>query len=610
MIRRLDSAEEATKKPPDGMRGSSADGEVASNDRSAARLEVPPRVLRQVSRPAQTGVPGDKSARDRLRYFARRRVEQENLVPPLTLEELREHAGLVCAAAGVTEDCADYAVIVVNNEAWRDTLAGIPFDRRLLLLPKCLRADGRCPAPIDEFGLVCQSCGSCLISELQSEAEQLGYAVLVAEGSAVVTKMIEAGRIEAVVGVSCMSVLEKCFPHMEARAVPGVAVPLLQDGCANTTVDVDWIRDAMHLTKDDRTYRLDLDALKTDVQNWFAPESLTKLLGTPLGETEAIARDWLARAGKRWRPYLAACVYVSLQGDGAVSPHGLPDDLKKLAIAVECFHKASLVHDDIEDGDEQRYGFKALHVECGTPVALNVGDFLLGEGYRLVGELDVDDGVKVAMLQTAAGGHLTLSRGQGAELCWTRHPQPMSTLEVLDIFRQKTAPAFEVALRLGAFYGGADAGVHDVLVRYSEALGIAYQIRDDLEDFAGVGDSNDLRDLRPSVVLAIAHKRAAEGADRGLTTALWRRECDYEKVAGDVRRLTDRCGVIETVENLLEAYTAQANRSLHPLRSPTLKGLLRRVIGRIFGNEQIPGYCDEFEARHAGRRPGGAEPAV
>ena len=69
-------------------------------------------------------------------------------------------------------------------------------------------------------------------------------------------------------------------------------------------------------------------------------------------------------------------------------------------MAVECFHKASLIHDDIEDGDDRRYGQPALHTEHGVPVALNVGDFLLGEGYRLIGEIEVDDATKVAMLQT------------------------------------------------------------------------------------------------------------------------------------------------------------------------------------------------------------------
>jgi len=90
-------------------------------------------------------------------------------------------------------------------------------------MPKCLRVESRCPAPFDEFGLLCKQCGLCTIQELQEEAERLGYAVLVAEGSAIVMSLIQTGKIDAMVGVSCISVLERAFPYMEAAAIPGIA---------------------------------------------------------------------------------------------------------------------------------------------------------------------------------------------------------------------------------------------------------------------------------------------------------------------------------------------------------------------------------------------------
>src|SRR5262249_45912795 len=153
--------------------------------------------------------------------------------------------------------------------------------------------------------------------------------------------------------------------------------------------------------------------------------------------------------------------------------------LRKIAVAVECFHKASLIHDDIEDNDALRYGEQTLHEQYGLPVALNVGDLLIGEGYRLIGSCKASAEQKAAMLLVASQGQRQLCRGQGAELCWARTPQPLTSPQVLDIFRQKTAPAFEVALRLGALYAGVDAHeeVADVLKTYSEAMGIAYQIR-------------------------------------------------------------------------------------------------------------------------------------
>ena len=250
----------------------------------------------------------------------------------------------------------------------------------------------------------------------------------------------------------------------------------LQDDCIDTNVDVEWVWDAIHLTSDDKTRRMDLAALREEVDTWFSRESLAELMGAPEGETEEIAHGWLARAGKRWRPFLTVAVHQALTDD----PSGeVPADLRKVAAAVECFHKASLVHDDIEDEDATRYGSATLHEIHGVPVALNVGDYLLGEGYRLLAESDASPEVRSHMLRVAANGHRTLSLGQGAELCWTREPKPLRSLEVLDIFRRKTSPAFETALRLGAHYADMDGDLHQALTEYSDALGMAYQIRDD-----------------------------------------------------------------------------------------------------------------------------------
>ncbi|HVS66565.1 MAG TPA: polyprenyl synthetase family protein [Thermoanaerobaculia bacterium] len=563
---------------------------------------LPPRVPRQRYRQAQSNIPDARAERERLGAVVAEHVDGAGIVPPISIEELREHAGQVVAKAGCDPVYADYLAVLINNRAWRDGLAAIPFERRLLLIPKCLRVEEHCPAPFDEFGLLCKECGLCSIQDLTVEAERLGYAVLVAEGSAIVTQMIESGQIQAIVGVSCLNVLERCFPHMEAAAVPGISIPLLQDDCVNTTVDLEWVWDAIHLTSEDRSYRLDLDALKEEVRGWFVAEALEAAMGPASGETERIARDWLARAGNRWRPYLATCVYAALHHEGSERWPELPADLRKLAVAIECFHKASLVHDDIEDDDDSRYGEETLHRRHGVPVALNVGDFLLGEGYRLIGEVDAPATTRLEMLQAAAAGHVTLSRGQGAELCWTRRPEPLTSLEVLDIFRQKTAPAFEIALRLGALYAGAEAGVYEVLEQYSESLGIAYQIRDDLEDFTGAGDSNDLADLRPSLLLSIAHKRALAGEQTELVESLWRRNVSVEQVAEELEAILVERGVVEKANQLLHAYEEQAVRSLRTLGSPTLKGLLRRVIGKIFGQRPLEGVCSEFEARNAAGR--------
>src|SRR4051812_6044014 len=314
------ASERIPRRNPMSEQGSNGHGEIAAAPvqlrfGAKASFSLPAQVPVQKYRQAQSNIPDDKRVRAQLKKAAYDHVRRVNAVPPLTMDELREHTAAVMALTGVDLKFKDYAAVLVSNASWHDTLAKIPYDRRLLLIPKCLRVEDKCPAPFDQFGLLCKECGLCSIQDLTVEAERLGYAVLVAEGSAIVRSMIETGKIEAVVGVSCLNVLEKSFPHMEAAAVPGVAIPLLQDDCINTTVDLDWVWDLIHLTSKDKTYRLDLDALKAEVKSWFAPASLDEIMGPASDETSAVARKWLAKDGKRWRPYLTACSTMALLSD-------------------------------------------------------------------------------------------------------------------------------------------------------------------------------------------------------------------------------------------------------------------------------------------------------
>jgi geranylgeranyl pyrophosphate synthase len=559
-------------------------------------VSIPKHVVQQRVRAPKKNIPQTSVERNHFLQVVRNYVAEINPVPPLPADDLKLHADRLVEMLKCDSIYRDYLGVLLNNEMWREQLAAVPYERRLLLLPKCLRVESKCPAPFDEFGLLCKQCGLCTIQDLQAEAEKLGYATLVAEGSAIVMSLIQTGKIEAIVGVSCLSVLERAFPYMEAAAIPGVAVPLLQDDCIDTTVDLDWVWDYIHLTSDDQTRRLDLSALRDEVDFWFMPASLEIIMGRAEGQTETIARAWLMRAGKRWRPFLAVATFQALRNNVG---QALPDDLKKIAVAVECFHKASLIHDDIEDNDAQRYGEKTVHEEFGVAVALNVGDLLIGEGYRLLAACKASAEQKVEMIRVAAIGQRELCRGQGAELCWTRAPVPLTQQQVLDIFRKKTAPAFEVALRLGAIYAGLESHeeVEDVLKVYSEALGIAYQIRDDLSDFATSDETNDIGGLRPSLLLAIAHDKARD-AQKELLTSLWHRQLPSGLTTAAIESLYTELGADARARTLLETYKEESIRCLRDLENANLKGLLRRVLGKIFNDVEIKGWCKEQEMKN------------
>jgi geranylgeranyl pyrophosphate synthase len=525
--------------------------------------------------PNREEVPQDRPERDRLRAAARDYVAALRPTPPFTVDELDAHAGRILAATGAPERYRKWVAVLVSNEAWRPIVTAVPHSRRLMLLPKCLRCVDECRGEMDDLGLICAGCGACAIHALQQEAESLGTVVLVAEGTPAVMRLLESGTIDAVIGVSCLSALEAIYPLMESAAIPGIAVPLLFDGCADTAVDLDWVRETLRMASGEDGPRFNVDALRRTVEAWFTPEALDAALGPASGETERIAREWLARSGKRWRPVLAVCTHHALAGADAAPE----DEVRRIAMAVECFHKASLVHDDIEDDDDLRYGESTLHHQYGVPVALNVGDFLLGEGYRLLAETALPAPLRAEMLRVAARGHLDLTLGQGSELCWARRPRPLGVGEVLDIFRRKTAPAFEVALRLGAIAAGETDGIAAVLQGYSEALGIAYQIHDDLKDLRGVDEPDDVLAMRPSILLALAWEAAA-GADRAFFEDVCRRRDGAD--ADEVRRRMDALGVAAQARSLMREYEQAALGRLESLTNADLKALLRRVIFRIF----------------------------
>ncbi len=525
-------------------------------------------------------VPQDKTERERMREITREYVQTAGIIPPLRMEELEQHARAVGSSAGIGAEYHDFLLVMINNAAWQEYLMTIPCNRRTLLLPPCLRPRESCPAAFDEFGLLCEQCGGCIINELQAEAEQLGYAVLIAEGTSIVNTIVEKGMVDAVIGVSCLASLEAAFPTLAAKAIPGIAIPLLHDGCNKTSVDVDWVRQAMHLVSNHaHTTRMTISELRKDMQSWFTTEDLALMLKPVPGDTETISVDWLARGGKRWRPLLTVSIARAL-GNGQSAEQTAV--IKKIALAVECFHKASLIHDDIEDNDAVRYGEETPHREYGMPRALNAGDLLVGEGYRLIGTSGARPEAIAQMLAIASEGHCTLCHGQGEELAWSARPQVLTAEQVLRIFALKTSPAFEVALRLGAVCAGADAGMHSILTAFSQSLGIAYQIEDDLQDFFAGGDTDDIRALRPSLLLALACERATGDARTRVKHAWFSAAIDKEQ-AQEIRHIAVQLGAEERARELRAFYRHKALEAVQDVRTIDVKILLYRLVYKILG---------------------------
>ncbi len=517
-------------------------------------------------------VPQSRAERKTFLSHVRKYVGANVLVPPVTVDQIRRHAGALRGQCRIDRRYSDFISVLLGNTIWMNTVSTVPFNRRIFMIPHCLRDKKTCTAEMDEFGLLCRECGKCPIGTLKKEAESLGYLVLVAEGTTLVTSLIEQGKIDAVIGIGCLSALEKTFPHVTSNAVPGLAIPLLHNGCINTKVDVRWAINMLHLkSENENVMHVDYHALQKEVSSWFSIGQLKGFL-KPGGTTvEKTAVEYLAKAGKRWRPFIVASTYKAL----SPSSDSIPDAVKTLAISIECFHKASLLHDDIEDDDEFRDGERTLHSEHGVPVALNIGDFLLGEGYRLIAESNMPPEQKELLMKVVSQGHRNLCIGQGKELSWRLSPSLPPVREVIDISCLKTAPAFEVAFLLGAITAGADEKTCSFLKEFSRHLGIAYQISDDIKDaFRRPGKHPEL-----SINLAVANE-LARGSEKKLVADGWkngfnkRREADLRKILGSAK-------VKERVGKILEHHRNLAITAANGVESIALKTFLYRIIGRI-----------------------------
>ena len=351
-------------------------------------------------------VPSDALLRAKIREDARRLVADVDLAAPLGRPRLEQLSRSLLRRLGLPDDFLGFSMVALSNEFWRDRFAAVPFARRLLLLPHCLRKVSVCRGVYDSLGLECAGCGACPIATIKSEAQSLGYYVLVAEGTPAVVQVIVSGKADALLDVSCLDSLEKAFERAGDLGVPHVAAPLLVDGCFETVAEFDEVVSLMrlHSPAARRQTRSYVPLLRA-AERLFDPGILDALLSGELFEgkvpppsalsdpmlaTEAIAVDWLSRGGKRFRPFITLAGFAAMtlgepafRSDAALAD-SFPDVVQRIAVAVEALHKASLVHDDVEDDDAFRYGAETLHRRWGVAAAVNVGDYLLGLGYRLI----------------------------------------------------------------------------------------------------------------------------------------------------------------------------------------------------------------------------------
>jgi geranylgeranyl diphosphate synthase type I len=324
---------------------------------------------------------------------------------------------------------------------------------------------------------------------------------------------------------------------------------------------------------DSTQYRNFVDGLARSESGRLLRRELSRRWPETAEQLAAITRYALLPAGKLLRPLMA------LHAAEAVG--GTPADILATALGLEYLHAATLVHDDIIDGDAVRRGRPSVPAAYGVPDAIVAGDHLIFSAFESIVDepWPASPARVVAAVAALAEAGRDLCRGQMLE------ERLVGDIEAgarwyAEMIRLKTGALFRAACYIGATLGGADTDAASGLANYGEHVGIAFQIRDDLLFFlatpeqTGKPGTSDLGNGRPTLPLILAYQQAAEPERRELLGVLERRGAG-EGDAQRVRDLVESSGAVAGARRQMAVHVEHAVAELAPLGpSPSVEVLL------------------------------------
>ena len=274
-------------------------------------------------------------------------------------------------------------------------------------------------------------------------------------------------------------------------------------------------------------------------------------------------------AGKRHRPLIcyAACLAVG----------GNPDRATTSAAAIEHFHSAALIHDDIADEAELRRGEPCLHLTEGLGLAINMGDLALSMvNGPVVNDPLLDDATKVRVISELISMTCRTVEGQALDLGWARDGRYDITPEdYLTMAIHKTAHySGAVPLAVGAIVAGASEEQVEALRSYGLDTGLAFQIQDDLLNLVGTDEAkkkdfrSDITEGKRTLVVVHALQNAAPAARERLIEILSAKERDPEVLAEAVA-IMEEAGSVDYARAYAENLSQNAKARLVEVIEPS-----------------------------------------
>lgn len=282
-----------------------------------------------------------------------------------------------------------------------------------------------------------------------------------------------------------------------------------------------------------------------------------------------VANHLISSGGKRLRPMmtLAAAAMFGYEGEGHV----------QLATSVEFMHTATLLHDDVVDESDLRRGKSTARMIWGNQASVLVGDFLLGQAFKMmvdVGSLDALD-----VLATSAS---VIAEGEVMQLAAAKNMETTED-EYLAVIKAKTAALFSAAAEVGPIIADAPRAQRLALRSYGLHLGLAFQLIDDALDYGGsaadlgknVGD--DFREGKITMPLLLSYRRGSEDERAFWKSSIEQGNNDDEALQKAIGLMTKHGSIADTVQRARH-FGEIARDALAPLPQSPQKDALIDVI--------------------------------
>jgi octaprenyl-diphosphate synthase len=282
-----------------------------------------------------------------------------------------------------------------------------------------------------------------------------------------------------------------------------------------------------------------------------------------------VARHLIDSGGKRLRPMLtlAAAQMCGYEGDKHIL----------LAASVEFMHTATLLHDDVVDESDMRRGKLAARMLWGNQASVLVGDFLLGQAFRMM----VDAG-SLAALDVLSHAATVIAEGEVMQLSTAKNLETNED-EYLAVIRAKTAALFAAAAEVGPIIAGSERATIRAFRSYGTNLGLAFQLIDDALDYGGstaqlgknVGD--DFREGKVTLPVVLAYRRGTDEERLFWKSAIVEGKSDDDNLSRAMGLLRKYDAISDTVARARH-YTEMARDALAPMKGSVHKDALVEVL--------------------------------